>query len=361
MILILTALCEGKLFTLQEHHARDQLLQLRTERRFFCPSCQSPITLKIGTIKIPHFAHHKGSSCKAPEPESALHLLGKSRLASFFQQRHTPFRVEQYLPEIKQRPDLLLPRAAIEFQCSNIAPEKVALRSSGYEQLGLEPIWIRGLDHNPPAGLAILQIRPFEQQMFRGTDFHPYLIHFNPHSSSFIYFSNLFYLQGNRYAGKTSLLPGHQQAYPFAVPKRLNQNEYGSIAALFRQEAKKFIRSQLFAKNRMRNPFWRLTYELQLDREAIPEVFGLPLPGGHWLREHPLLWQMKIALMVESGKPIESLIDKQLVNRAFPDEAPDKILGLFSTYETIYRRSSNKGALEMADISYQSIAKAWEN
>lgn len=362
MIKILTAQRNGHLFTLQAHHTRNELLQLRANSRFHCPACKAPVVLKIGTARIPHFAHLQQFSCTpGSEPETLLHLLGKSRLSSFFHKQEVPVRLEHYLPQIKQRPDLLLDREAIEFQCSALPSEQVLKRSQGYREIGLDPIWIRGTEKIPISGPSVFQIRPFEREMFLGTAEHPYLLQFNPQESLFIYYSNLFYLQGNCWVGKASLLTTQQQVYPFAVPKRLSKKEYELIAALFRSTKNKFVRSQLFAKNRMQNSFWRLSYELQLDRQAIPEVFGLPLFGGHLLMEHPLLWQMKVALMVESGKPVENLLIQNMVKIPSSGIDPENVLQVLSVYETIYRKAHCARVTEVVDISYQALAKAWEN
>lgn len=362
MIHILTALDKGRLFTLQAYHTRQQLIQLRRDRTFLCPACEAPVVLKVGTTKIPHFAHLQQFSCTpGGEPETPLHLLGKSRLSSFFHDNNIPFRVEHYLPEIKQRPDLLAEKSAIEIQCSTLPVEQVVKRSQGYAKVGLHAIWIRGIEDVPASGLGIFQIRPFERAMFRGGQLRPHLLQFNPNHSLFIYYSNLFYIQGNRWIGKASLLPLKEQVFPFAVPKQLTEAEYRKAISLMRIEKNKYVRSQLFAKNRMRNPFWRLSYELQLDREAIPEIFGLPLAGGHLFLEHPLIWQMKAALMIESGKPVDTLLAKKLVKLAPSGIDVRTPLQVLLAYETLYRNGHSTCFSEVVDISYHLLAKAWEN
>lgn len=362
VIYILTALDKGRLFTLQAYHTRQELIQLRRDRTFLCPACETPVVLKVGTTKIPHFAHLQQFSCTpGSEPETQLHLLGKSRLSSFFHEKNIINHVEHYLPQIKQRPDLLAEKSAVEFQCSTLPVEQVIKRSQGYAKMGLRSIWIRGVEKVPAPGLGIVQIRLFERAMFRGTQLHPHLLQFSPVHSLFIYYSNLFYVQANRWIGKVSLLPMREQVYPFAVPKKMDKAEYKQAAALMQIEKNKFIRSQLFAKNRMRNPFWRLSYELQLDREAIPEIFGLPLAGGHLFWEHPLLWQMKAALMIESGKPVETLLNEKLVKTAPSGIENEKLLQVLSAYEIIYKNRHSAHCSEVVDISYHLLAKAWEN
>lgn len=362
MIYILTALDKGRLFTLQAHYTRQQLIQLRRERSFLCPACEAPVILKVGTTKIPHFAHLQQFSCTpGSEPETPLHLLGKSRLASFFHDKNLPVQLEHYLPPIKQRPDLLAGKSAIEFQCSTLPAEQVVTRSQGYAKIGLPAIWIRGIEDVPIKGMGLIQIRPFERAMFRSNPLHPHLLQFNPNQSLFVYYSNLFYVQGNRWIGKVSLLPAKEQGFPFAMPKKITKEEYGQVISLMRIEKNKYIRSQLFAKNRMRNPFWRLSYELQLDKEAIPAVFGQPLTGGHLFQEHPVIWQMKAALMIESGKPVEALLADGLIKLEPSVREMDMPLQVLSAYEKLYRNGYSACFSDMVDISYHLLAKAWEN
>nr|WP_285228730.1 competence protein CoiA family protein [Planococcus sp. ISL-109] len=353
----MTALHKQALFVLQEHHTRAQLLQMRSTSQFYCPCCKAPVILKVGTSKIPHFAHLQQFSCTpGSEPETLLHLLGKSRLYSFLQQQKLSVDLEHYLPEIKQRPDLLVLNNALEFQCSALTSEQVIRRSEGYRSTQLEPSWIRGTETIPLAGPGIFQIRPFEQEMFFGAADKPYLLSFHPEQSLFIYFSNLFYLQGNRWVGKASVLKMEHQVYPFAVPKRLKKEEYRVMAALFRTEKNKFIRSQLYARNRMRNAFWRLSYELQLDKQTVPEIFGLPLLGGHLIAEHALIWQMKAAVMIKEGNSVEALVEKGMVKLSAQHER-EKVFRLLCLYETIYKEGIGASAIEVVDISYQALAK----
>lgn len=362
VIYILTALDKGRLFTLQAHHTRKQLIQLRKERSFLCPACEAPVILKVGTTKIPHFAHlHQFSCTPGSEPETLLHLLGKSRLASFFHDKNLAVQIEHYLPQIKQRPDLFAGKSAIEFQCSTLSAEQVVTRSQGYAEIGLHTIWIRGIEDVPVTGMGIIQIRPFERAMFRSNRLQPHLLQFNPNHSLFVYCSNLFYVQGNRWIGKVSLLPAKEQVFPFAVPKKIIKEEYLQVMSLMKIEKNKYIRSQLFAKNRMRNPFWRLSYELQLDKEAVPTIFGLPLAGGHLFHEHPVIWQMKAALMIESGKPVEALLADGLVKLAPSVIDMDMPLRVLLAYENLYRNGHSACYSEVMDISYHLLAKAWEN
>ena len=114
---------------------------------YYCPSCKSKVILKKGQIRIPHFSHQSTVECQSfSEGETEEHLLGKELLYKYFQENKIKVEMEWYLPELKQRPDLYLPdqKIAVEFQCSPISYEKLKERSTGYQTMGIDVIWIVG-------------------------------------------------------------------------------------------------------------------------------------------------------------------------------------------------------------------------
>ena len=126
---------------------KHDLHQLREQHSFLCMQCKEKVILKIGSILIPHFAHQKNSSCSHSfsEGETEDHLNGKLQLFTFFQQKLLECELESFLPEIKQRPDILVQSNgipyAIEFQCSNISSFLMLNRTKGYINNQITPIW----------------------------------------------------------------------------------------------------------------------------------------------------------------------------------------------------------------------------
>ncbi|MBC6499355.1 hypothetical protein H7R52_12220 [Weissella confusa] len=53
-----------------------------------------------------------------------------------------------WLPEIKQRPDLVVTfdnvKIAVEFQCAPITAQRVSERTRGFESLGMDVVWVLG-------------------------------------------------------------------------------------------------------------------------------------------------------------------------------------------------------------------------
>ena len=113
---------------------------------YYCPSCQNRVHLKAGSTIRPHFAHYKKEACAAfSEGETEEHLLGKQQLYDWLVGLGHSVEMEAYLPELMQRPDLLLEgKIAIEFQCSGLSIEKIKERTKGYLNNGYKVVWILG-------------------------------------------------------------------------------------------------------------------------------------------------------------------------------------------------------------------------
>ena len=76
--------------------------------KYFCPSCKSELFIKNGEIKMPHFAHKSLKACDLwLENESEQHLGLKKALYQWFK-KTDKVEIEAYIPEFKQRPDLLV-------------------------------------------------------------------------------------------------------------------------------------------------------------------------------------------------------------------------------------------------------------
>lgn len=115
----------------------------------YCPACGEKLVLRSGSIKICHFAHIKGSDCCSSEGETTEHLQGKKQLLDWAVKNHIHAELEVYLPEIHQRPDVLLTRnngqrIALEFQCSPLSVKRLRERNEGYQSMNIKVWWILG-------------------------------------------------------------------------------------------------------------------------------------------------------------------------------------------------------------------------
>lgn len=112
---------------------------------YFCPACNHPVRIKNGTVKLPHFAHHNQSSCTLyTEGETIEHLALKEVFARWCEKESIHYELEKYLPELNQRPDLLIGNIALEIQCSPISVQRLVERTKSYQKHGYTPIWICG-------------------------------------------------------------------------------------------------------------------------------------------------------------------------------------------------------------------------
>ncbi|ECR7133705.1 competence protein CoiA [Listeria monocytogenes] len=143
MIIIFTARNNmGETFTITKINVE----QIKQEERLFCKSCASPVMIKAGQIKIPHFAHEKTMKCAfASEGESEEHLAAKKQIMAWYCYQSIPVEVESYFPEIKRQADIFVNgKAVIEFQRSSISISEMIQRTMDYLSIGLEVHWILG-------------------------------------------------------------------------------------------------------------------------------------------------------------------------------------------------------------------------
>ncbi|MGX6978085.1 competence protein CoiA [Vagococcus elongatus] len=127
------------------NYSKDEVERLR-KKLFFCPSCGSSLILKNGAVIRAHFAHKNSTECSSfSEGETEEHLLGKSLIASWCESDGIAYELEAYLPELQQRPDVLLEgKYAIEFQCSFLSAKRMEERTNNYLQHGYQVIWLLG-------------------------------------------------------------------------------------------------------------------------------------------------------------------------------------------------------------------------
>lgn len=112
----------------------------------FCPSCHQPVIFKKGRVKISHFAHYRHSLCDSfSEGETKEHLAAKILLDQWF----PGGQLEAYLPALKQRPDLLVGKRAIEVQCSPLPSQRFMERNRNYLAQDYQPWWILGEKLSP--------------------------------------------------------------------------------------------------------------------------------------------------------------------------------------------------------------------
>lgn len=134
-----------------------QLKKWSDKNILICPDCGKPYEYCHGRIVPPYFRHkEKNKECDGvySEPETKEHIDGKLLLYNWLLslQNHgivENVKLEAYIPETKQRPDLYFEkdntRNVIELQCSPIASEYLE-RHELYQLANVNDIWILGLN-----------------------------------------------------------------------------------------------------------------------------------------------------------------------------------------------------------------------
>lgn len=159
--------------------------------KYTCPTCQQPVRLRRGKKMVAHFAHLPGANCVMNEGETAEHLLGKQQLFNWLAFRGLAPRLEVYLPEINQRPDILFndggTQTAVEFQCSPLSVQRLRERNDGYRQLGITPVWLLGEPYR--RRLSRAKVAQFTQ-IFSG---QPAILYWNTRRARFEYQQSYYY------------------------------------------------------------------------------------------------------------------------------------------------------------------------
>lgn len=114
---------------------------------YYCPVCKQLLKFCHGKYKQAYFAH-LNKDCQLGGPETNEHLLGKRQLLNWALDHQWKASLEEYLPNISQRPDLLVfhngRQTVIEFQCSPLSIKRLTERNTGYRQLNLDFYWYLG-------------------------------------------------------------------------------------------------------------------------------------------------------------------------------------------------------------------------
>src|SRR5699024_5066829 len=232
--------------------------------------------------------------------EGAYHEKGKLLLYQWFKKQNKHVFLEKHLPEINQRPDLLLiinnKKIAIEFQCARIPINLLLKRNRGYQQMGIQPIWILGANQMKRMGQNSFKVDPFTLRFIH--QFHPqqstFLYYFCPNTKQFLIASDLYVTRQGRAAAKLRFLKldtiyFNDLFYNYLFqPKELNR---------LWTTAKKHFRYNRRRRPRGRELTWhQWLYLKQLSIEYLPSVIYLPVSNQFIMKSSLWDWQSRICL-----------------------------------------------------------------
>lgn len=296
-------------------------------KRYFCPVCDSRVTLKKGPVKTAHFSHHHIIDCMRYlyKRESVEHLELKHDLYLEFTRYYT-VAMEYYLPEIEQIADLLInENLALEIQLSTISAELIIDRTRGYASIGIDVIWL--LDH---ASLKTdgQYIRPTHFQLATQKDGKIYTIDFQ---TKRIYLHHIHHHAGGGkfYYRKEMIearsLPDHIPPEDL-VPRRLSGSEIKSIISRER------------SKRTVQNLTLTFLYHTGLTVETLPEYLKYSTPAERLIRNPPLEWKLFIYHHLERDTFSMDLFKEILIPRMIHGIPSNDILAkiLIKDYLMLY-------------------------
>ena len=293
---------QQQLFQLSTKISQQELQLLKQQHQFFCPQCKEQLILKAGQIKIPHFAHKNNSNCLSSfsEGESTAHLLGKQHLYQLFTKLQLTPILEPYLPQLRQRPDLLISQNsksyAIEFQCSSIANDLFRQRTTGYQKANITPIWLL---HTPEKykmhGIVKISINHTHAQFVQQYKNQKFLVTYDVNSETFYYASNLIHVHSRQYFAYIKILPIHRQHFPFYLPEKITIEKFQLLLTHFKQYRDRYLHPRLLLSKRgINDQFLRALYELKLATTNLPIFLGIPVRNTNAFDIYCLEWQVQL-------------------------------------------------------------------
>lgn len=300
----------GKLITLASL-TKVEIEQLKLRQRdFYCPTCNNQVIVKAGSKMIAHFAHRSTIDCPSYEGgEGTYHEQGKLLLYQWLKSQQLHIKLEAYIPEINQRPDLLLEvngkRIAIEYQCARIPIEQIKQRNEGYQHAGITPIWIIGairLKRQTKNHLKIDQLTLHLTHQF-SSDYPLILYYFCPHTLQFITFQDLYFTKTDQAIGKLNVVALNRINFQAMFSKQLFAKS--EVYLLWKKEKQQF---RLKQRNRLygKELAWHQWLYLKgTHLEHLPSIIHLPVASQYRMKTPTWNWQSRLCVDLLHPRPLE--------------------------------------------------------
>lgn len=280
---------------------KEEIEKLRLEHLFYCPVCKDQVIMKAGSKVIPHFAHQSKANCLSSQGgEGLYHEKGKFLLYQWLQSQHLDVKLEYYVKEINQRPDILLSignkQIAIEFQCARIPIEDIQKRNKGYNKVGIIPIWILGANQFKRIGRNILKIDNFTQQFIHQftSDYPQTLYYFCPERLQLTFVQDLYPISLHQAICLIQFTTLQEITFPdlFQVKRIPSRTLYDQ----WLKEKKKF-RTKYRKRSFNREKSWYLwIYQHQLHYESLSSLIHLPVESQFRMKSPPWDWQSRLCV-----------------------------------------------------------------
>lgn len=151
-------------------YSKEELKKWASKNIIKCSICGKSYEYCHGLINTPYFRHKDKAECedRYTEAETEEHIKGKIALYKWIkaQKDITNVVLEAWLPETKQRPDIMFEykgkKYVIEYQCSPISTEFLE-RHNLYQAAGIKDIWICGTEKYMQEGMRIKEIEKWAE------------------------------------------------------------------------------------------------------------------------------------------------------------------------------------------------------
>ncbi|WP_182200029.1 competence protein CoiA [Paraliobacillus salinarum] len=357
--------------------SKERIIQLRLTEIFFCPSCKEKVIIRVGDKRIAHFAHQRKSQCVLSAGEGEYHEQGKLDLYHWLKNQGYYVELETYLPQIKQRPDLLLfhknKKVAIEYQCATIPTKQFVSRTIGYKKLGITPIWILGGNRFKRDKQQQISITPTDQ-------------HFIHQLNSRLPISYLYYCSNTKEfaISYNGWLSGRRTVIGNLIIRPIRSLKFVDLFNISSNNDTEKVKLWLYEKKRFRfknqihpskdEKQWRQWLYLHRSHPStLPAMIYLPVLSQWKMTVPPWNWQSRLWFDLIIKKKRVTLSDCQYLCRNYisPDfyfplvspkhEPINEYLTLLTHLGYIKKVSKQTFELQKELISYKSLDQALEH
>ncbi|WP_280769254.1 competence protein CoiA [Salipaludibacillus daqingensis] len=310
--------CDGQTIILSNFTwCREQLENMRTNFKFYCPECSEEVILKLGERQSWHFAHHPSSRCLSVKSnESVDHFQAKHMIYNWLRSYQFKPLLECYLPELKRRPDVCVKinqkHLVIELQRSHINSEQFYKRHFTYLEAGYYPIWIGLQPTIPPIPLTLTTFTQLDSFLI-SMEPVPHSIYFNLTYKKWLVCSDFYYLQPRKTLHWVTQLPFDTSPeelminplkYTMQISDRKKRNE-----VLFKQWKSQTLKKRIkvfFSFTPSERKMLFIFQKHQLNLNYFPAVCNFPQATQFFLDTPPQLWQSWIVMEVINNTPLHS-------------------------------------------------------
>lgn len=301
----------GKLFCLADGFSEVDLKRLRRQEQFYCPQCSEKLILRVGSKRMAHFAHERGSLCSLShyERESEYHIRGKLHLYQWLKSQGLNPQLELFLKEINQRTDIAVTLGDInyclEFQCSTIPEELFLKRTKMYLDYSYQPIWILAGQSIRRVADDRLKLSSFDYLFTRkGSPTKWFIPAYCPITKQLILIKNIQPTSSRNAIAQFSIIPLQKAQINEILTPKIDS----SISVTrWKQQIDKMKMNVMMRPTLQQRRFLNELYVNHLNLQLLPPMIGIPVEHGIFIETPPFIWQSYIIMDVLMKKKVGDL------------------------------------------------------